>query len=322
MSSVNGFAAAAARIGDTPPPFREILWQRIPKAEAVRQLIFSPAFVAGKFQALASVLCVTDRRWLVLLGQNDGRITVDEAVYDTTLLVELTIILLYGQVKIHFVANRETGRRHFTLIQLCSGPTPAQFRSFWTRLTGRSMPRRSPMISGWPLKFRNFAIIYVPEKSQLLDGVCWKEIRGSFNRELGPAAALVLTDRHIVLIAEEKGTGWFQIRQQAKHGAVMTYFPTNLVTKRQVLIARWIVRIDPVTNKRTLISKWGVARCAAPTARPKRVKCITCATTEAGPIGPRYCRSVTGAIQRVKKMEPPTGDPKPDLLRSVAAAAR
>ena len=39
MSSVNGFAAAAARIGDTPQPFREILWQRIPKAEAVRQLV-------------------------------------------------------------------------------------------------------------------------------------------------------------------------------------------------------------------------------------------------------------------------------------------
>jgi len=108
MSSVNEFAAAAARMGDTPQPFREILWQRIPKAEVVRQLIFSPAFVAGKFRALASVLCITDRRWLVLLGQNDGRITVDEAVYDTTLLVELTIILLYGQVKIHFVANRET----------------------------------------------------------------------------------------------------------------------------------------------------------------------------------------------------------------------
>ena len=32
------------------------------------------------------------------------------------------------------------------------------------------------------------------------------------------------------------------------------------MTKRQVLIARWIVRIDPVANKRTLISKWEVAR--------------------------------------------------------------
>jgi hypothetical protein len=74
--------------------------------------------------------------------------------------------------------------------------------------------------------------------------------------------------------------------------------PTNLAATRQVLIARWIVRIDPVTKKRTLISKWEVARCAAPTARRRRVKCITCATTVVGPTGPRSCRSVTGAIQR------------------------
>ena len=233
MSSVNGFAAAAARIGDTPQPFREILWQRIPKAEAVRQLIFSPAFVAGKFQALASVLCVTDRRWLVLLGQNDGRITVDEAVYDTTLLVELTIILLYGQVKIHFVANRETRTAALQFNTVMQRTYSNAIQAILDAIDGKEQSARkpdwirSPMISGWPLKFRNFAIIYVPARSHLLDGVCWKEIRGSFNRELGPAAALVLTDRHIVLIAEEKGTGWFQFRQQTKHGAVMTYFPLD-----------------------------------------------------------------------------------------------
>jgi hypothetical protein len=37
----------------------------------------------------------------------------------------------------------------------------------------------------------------------LLDGVYWKEIRDSFNRELGSAAARLLTDRHVVLIAED-----------------------------------------------------------------------------------------------------------------------
>jgi hypothetical protein len=71
------------------------------------------------------------------------------------------------------------------------------------------------------------ARIYLPEKSRLLDAVYWKEIRGSFNRELGPATALMLTDRHIVLIAEEKGIGWFQFRRHTKHGAVITYFPLD-----------------------------------------------------------------------------------------------
>jgi hypothetical protein len=233
MGSVNDFAVAAARIEDTPQPFCEILSQRIPKAEAVRQLIFSPAFVAGKFRALASVLCVTDRRWLVLLGQNDGRITVDEASYDMTLLVELTIILLYGQLKIDFVANRETrmaALQFNTVVQRSYSAAVEDILDAIDRKEHAATKRdwiRSPIISEWPLKFRNFAIIYVPERSQLLDGVYWKEIRGSFNRELGPAAALLLTDRQIVLIAEEKGTGWFQFRHHPKHGAVMTYLPVD-----------------------------------------------------------------------------------------------
>jgi hypothetical protein len=233
MGSVNDFAVPAARIADTPQPFREILWQRIPKAETVRQLIFSPAFVAGKFRALASVLCVTDQRWLVLLGQNDGRITVDEASYDMTWLVELTVILLYGQLKIDFVANRETRMATLQFNTVMQRSYSAAVEDILDGIDGKEHGAtkhdwiRSPIISDWPLKFRNFAIIYLPKKSQLLDGVYWKEIRGSFNRELGPAAALLLTDRHIVLIAEEKATGWFQFRHHTKHGAVMTYRPVD-----------------------------------------------------------------------------------------------
>jgi hypothetical protein len=233
MSSVNDFAAAAARIADTPQPFREILLQRIPKAETVRELIFSPAFAAGKFRALASVLCVTDRRWLVLLGQNDGRITVDEASYDMTLLLELTIILLYGQLRIDFVVNRETRMATLQFNAVMQPSYSVAIQDILDAIDEKEHAAakrdwiRSSMVSGWPLKFRNLAIIYLPEKSRLLDAVYWKEIRGSFNRELGPATALMLTDRHIVLIAEEKGIGWFQFRRHTKHGAVITYFPLD-----------------------------------------------------------------------------------------------
>ena len=83
------------------------------------------------------------------------------------------------------------------------------------------------MVGSWPLKFRNFAIIYMPKKSLWLDGVCWKEIRASFGRELAPAAAALVTDRHLVVIAEEKISRWFQFRHDAKYGAIITYFPLN-----------------------------------------------------------------------------------------------
>ena len=187
MSSINDFAAAAARMADTPQPFREILWQRIPRAEAVRQLIFSPAFVAGKFRALASVLCVTDRRWLVLLGQNDGRITVDEASFDMTLLIELTIILLYGQLRIDFGVNRETRKATLQFNTVMQRNYSAAIQDILDAIDERAhaAPKRdwirSPMLSSWPLKFRNLAIIYVPERSGLLDCVYWNEIRGRYD---------------------------------------------------------------------------------------------------------------------------------------------
>jgi len=48
------------------------------------------------------VLCVTDQRWLIVLRDDGGRVIVAESSYVATLLVELTIILLYGQLKIDY----------------------------------------------------------------------------------------------------------------------------------------------------------------------------------------------------------------------------
>jgi hypothetical protein len=97
-----------------------------------------------------------------------------------------------------------------------------------------SEQNRGEIFSGWPLKFRNFSIIYAPKNSQLLDGVCWKEIRGGFGRELAPAAAVLVTDRHIVVIAEEKNSRWFQLRHHAKYGAIITYFPLNRLAEFRI----------------------------------------------------------------------------------------
>ena len=55
--------------------------------------------------------------------------------------------------------------------------------------------------------------------------------------KLAPAVAMLLTDRHIVLIAEEKSSRWFHFRRHAKYGAIITYFPLNRFTKE--------FRIDP-----------------------------------------------------------------------------
>jgi hypothetical protein len=242
MSSVDQFPTSATRIEDTPTPFREALSQRIQENESVRHLICSPEFGAAKFRALASLLCVTDRRWLIVLPESDGSTMVDESSFDSTLLVELTIILLYGQLKIDFVRDGEARTTALQFNAVMQHFYSEAIQDILDAIDGKehgspNLDRsRSSIFMGWPLKFRNFSIIYMPEKSQLLDGVYWNEIRGGFSRELAPAVAMLLTDRHIVFIAEEKSSRWFHFRHHAKYGAIITYFPLNRLSE---------FRIDP-----------------------------------------------------------------------------
>jgi hypothetical protein len=232
MSSAQ-FATSAKRMTELSSPFREALTERVSETEDLKHLIFSPAYGTTNFQTLASVLCVTNRRWLIVLCHHDGSTTVAESSYDSTLLVEVTLILLYGQVKIDFVQEGQTRSTalHFNSViqEMYSEAIQYILDAIDKRenVDTRSEQVRRAIFVGWPLKFRNFSIIYLPKKSQLLDGVCWKEIRGGFGRELAPAAALLVTDRHIVVIAEEKTLRWFQFRHHAKYGAVITYFPLN-----------------------------------------------------------------------------------------------
>jgi hypothetical protein len=196
-------------------------------------LMFSPAFRAGKFSTLASVLCVTDSRWLVVLLQDDGGVRVDTASYETTLLLELTLILLYGQLKMNFVCDGQVRSTalHFNTVMKEDYFNVLQniLDKIDNNLEGKaeSKWRGSKVLRGWPLKFRNVSSIYAPRGSRLLHGVQWGEIYGGFHRQLAPAAALLLTDRHIIIVAEEKPSGWFQFGERSHYGEIITYFPLD-----------------------------------------------------------------------------------------------
>jgi hypothetical protein len=240
MNSARQFATSAKSIKELSAPFREALIERVRETECIKYLIFSPSYGTANFQTLASVLCLTNRRWLVVHSQDDGSATIVESSYDSTLLVEVTLILLYGQLKIDFAQAGKaiSATLHFNSVMEDTYSEAIQYILDAIDgpeiVAGGAGRRGSPIFGGWPLKFRNFSILYLPKKSQLLDGVCWKEIRGGFGRELAPAAAVLVTDRHIVVIAEEKTSRWFQFRHHAKYGAIITYFPLNRLANLRV----------------------------------------------------------------------------------------
>jgi len=212
----------------------------VDETESVVDLMFSPAFRAGKFSTLASVLCVTDRRWFVVLLQDDGSVSVDTASYATTLLLEWTVILLYGQLKIDFVCDGQVRSTalHFNTVMKDDYFKVLQniLDKIDNNLEGKeeSNWRGSKVLREWPIKFRNVSNIYAPRGSRLLNGVQWDEIYGGFHRQLAPAAALLLTDRHIIIIAEEKPSGWFQFRERSHYGEIITYFPLDRLANFRV----------------------------------------------------------------------------------------
>jgi hypothetical protein len=240
MDSAKQFAAAVNSISELSSPFRETLAERVFGSEVVKYLIFSPVYGTANFQTLASVLCVTNRRWLIVLGEEGGNNSVEESSYDSTLLLEKTLILLYGQIKIDFVKGGEAKSAvlHFNSVMEEIYTDAIQY--ILDGIDGRentapaSELGTNAVFRNWPYKFWNFSIIYLPKNARLSDGVCWEEIRGGFGRELAPAAAVLLTDRHVVVIAEEKTGRWFQFGHRAKYGAIIKYFPLKRLAEFRI----------------------------------------------------------------------------------------
>jgi hypothetical protein len=238
MSSVGRFPVQFTDIDECPVYSRDPLKRVINATENIYDIIYSPAFLSGGLLVPGSVFCVTDRGWLIVhepKTKGDG-IGLASAVYADTLLVEMTDILLHGQLKIHYAFNDQSAssacnfntvfedmytkaiQRVLNLIDDVTEPALEKDRKILTYL------------ETWPHKFRNFGWDFLPPGSSLLDALHWPTILGSFRRELGPAAALFLTDRHIVSLADQRSRSWFVKKDSINYGVIVTYFPRSRIS--------------------------------------------------------------------------------------------
>jgi len=86
----------------------------------------------------------------------------------------------------------------------------------------------------WPHKFRNLGWDFLPPGSSLLDALHWPAIIGIFRLALGPAAALFLTDRHMLCLADQRSRSWFAKKDQFNYGVIGTYFPRSRFSGFQI----------------------------------------------------------------------------------------
>ena len=243
MMTDTRFATKLDTINDAPEPLRNVLLDNLPSLDSVRLLIHAPAFLTSDERSPtapevtpavvtpATVLAVTSDGWLVASETEDGGASVEKAHFRDTLFLELRSILLSGQLKIYFAA---VGTSYSAAINFDTVGEELYREAIDLILTG--IDRRSATtgendrgagstFEAWPMKFRNEAERYRPKGQRLLAATQWSAIVDGFQRELCPAGALLVTERELVLISEEKRSPRLHPGDFQKFGGIITYFP-------------------------------------------------------------------------------------------------
>jgi hypothetical protein len=242
MSSLRHFPTQYTNIDDCPDRFRDPLKQAIDGTRNIYNIIYSPGFMSGSVSVPGSVFCVTDREWLIASEpkrKSEG-IGLACGTYADTLLIELADILLYGQVKIVYASKErsKSGACCFnTVYDDMYLKALQRVLSFMDGIKEPAVEKDQKImkyLETWPHKFRNSGWDFLPPGSSLLDAFHWPTILGAIRQELGPAAALFLTDRHLVSLADTQSRSWIVKKDEINYGTIVTYLPRSRLSGYQI----------------------------------------------------------------------------------------
>jgi hypothetical protein len=220
-------------IQDAPEPLRKALLDSSPAKDSVRFLVHAPLSSTADAKSSATVLVVTSDGWLVASETDVGSVSLQKSNFRDTLFLELTSILLWGELKIHFV---NAGKPDIAILRFDTVGEEFYRDAIDLMLDGIDQTlapsvevesdRGSALISeSWPVHFRNEARRYQPKGQRLLAAIQWPAVIGGFRRELSPACALLITEREFVLIAEEKASPRQHAGDLHHFGGIITYIP-------------------------------------------------------------------------------------------------
>ncbi len=218
-------------IHDAPELFRSALLENFPSQEPIRFLIHAPTFATEGSRSPATVLAIANTGWLVASEKEEGIVSVQKSSFSDTLFFELTSILLWGQLKIYFAAagTSDSAIVRFDTVgeKFYRDAIDLLLNSFdQTVADAVDQDRNSFLISeSWPLHFRNEALRYRPKNQRLLAATQWPSVMSGFQRELFPAGALLVTERELVLISEEKISPRQHPGDLHRFGGIITYLP-------------------------------------------------------------------------------------------------
>jgi hypothetical protein len=242
MSSLRHFPAQYADIDACPDRFRDPLKQAIEGTRSIYKIIYSPGFMSGSVSVPGSVFCVTDREWVIAAEPKRKSAAIDLAsvTYADTLLIELADVLLYGQVKIVYASKERSKSSACYFNTVHDDMYVKAIQRVLSLMDGIKEPAAEKdqkvmkYLETWPHKFRNSGWDFLPPGSSLLGAFHWPTILGAFRQELGPAAALFLTDRHLVSLADTRSRSWIVKKGEINYGTIVTYLPRSRLSGYQI----------------------------------------------------------------------------------------
>jgi hypothetical protein len=250
----DGFATCLASVEEAPEPLGSAMVAALNGDQQVRLLVFSPGSRTLDHCSPATLLAVLDGEWLLVSGAEEIAPRLARAAFTQTLLVELTVILLYGRLKFDFVSHdvtvsaviefnavmerlyREAARQVLDGMSEIGGSIPIEDGG----LTG--------LAEGAPLRFWNALHEFRPVSQRVLATRHWPGVTGGarrwFERELASQAMLVLTECEVILISDEKTWSWLRVGRPNRYGDVVTYCPLSRLEGYRVRADDRLARLE------------------------------------------------------------------------------
>jgi len=218
-------------ISDAPESLRSALAEGLSSEEPVRLLVYAPAFSGATEKTPATLLAVTKDGWLVASETEEVGASVEKSDFSETLFLELTSILLFGQLKIYFARE---GTSNFATMKFDTVGEEFYREAIDLVLAGidpvlakaaEKDRKEGSTFETWPENFKCEAQRYWPKGQRLLTAVQWPATFGGYKRELAPAGALLVTARELVLISDEKRSPRQHKGDLHEFGGIITFFP-------------------------------------------------------------------------------------------------
>lgn len=244
MNPSERFSYTASDVDELRDPFKAALRRELSGMTA-RKIIYTPALTIAQGTSSASVFALIDTGWIWMAENAEGGVEIVKADFARTTLVESTVVLLLGRLKIDYVDGRAAkcvvvefntvmANYYEDLVNelLASmGGTPV-------RPPNPQLPDLTPL-APLPLKFKNSVLRVLPPGERIEALAWWPAVVHPdsewIEHEISAETALMVCERELILLAEEtllpggnlsKG---FHIGLFHKFGSVATRIPLSRV---------------------------------------------------------------------------------------------